>query len=275
MSLHRRVCLFVVSYLPLASCIGSFCDATYAYAESNGEISATHSPKAVLFVGNSFTFSAGGIDNLVEKLAESAKPAIAVKADKIWKGGATLKVLYEMPRVLEKIETGEYDVVVVQGDIPEAKERTVKSFENHAKLFAAKIKRKGNTPVLFMAWPYKRLGWVSLKEISNSHRDLSNELGIKVAPVGLAFQMATKERPDLRMLGKDEEHQSIHGAFLAASVLYATVFTKNPAECTYHPRMVTPDEAAFLKRVAWNTVQEWNRGNRTKNSTEAAEVVID
>ena len=41
-------------------------------------------------------------------------------------------------------------------------------------------------PILLMAWSCPRLGWISPEEIDRAHRDAARELGVEVAPVGLA-----------------------------------------------------------------------------------------
>ena len=113
--------------------------------------------------------------------------------------------------------------------------------------------------MFFMAWPYERLNWVTLEQIAQAHRAIGKELGVPVAPVGIAFQRAMKERPELAMLGRDKEHESIHGTYLAANVIYATIFGQNPKALTYYPTGVTAEEAAFLQGIAWAAVQEWQK----------------
>jgi hypothetical protein len=68
-----------------------------------------------------------------------------------------------------------------------------------------------------------------------------------------------KERPALAMLGRDKEHESIHGTYLAASVIYATVFGQSPKGLAYCPAGVSAEEASFLQGIAWTTVREWQQ----------------
>jgi hypothetical protein len=94
-----------------------------------------------------------------------------------------------------------------------------------------------------------------MEEIAPAHRAIATELGTDIAPVGLAWQHAMKERPGLDMYASDREHPSIYGTYLAANVVYATVFGKSPVGSTYFPSGVGQEEAAFLQRTAWETVQ--------------------
>ena len=148
-------------------------------------------------------------------------------------------------------------MVVLQEDIPETDTDT---FFKYALKFAAEIREAGAEPVLFMAWPYERLGWFTMEQIAQAHRDIATELGIGVAPAGLAWQRAMKERPEMDMYDSDQEHPSICGTYLAVNVVYATVLSKNPIGLAYLPSQgggVTQEEAAFLQRLAWETVQEY------------------
>ena len=83
-----------------------------------------------------------------------------------------------------------------------------------------------------------------------------------VAADGLAWQRAMEERPELDMYYKDKLHPSVYAHYLAACVVYATVFGESPAGLTYLPSKgfgikITEEEAAFLQRIAWETVQEY------------------
>jgi len=53
-----------------------------------------------------------------------------------------------------------------------------------------------------MAWAYNQLGWISLAEIAQAHRDAAKELDVDVAPAGLAWQAASKQRPGMDFYGR-------------------------------------------------------------------------
>ncbi len=218
-------------------------------------------PHRLLFVGDSFTFCNGGMDRHVKLLAASAPRPRDITTDSATQGGATLKILNGKPSVHEKIRSGAYDVVILQDDIPELTEHSPAPFFEHARLFNQEIRNAGSRAALFMAWPYERLNWVTLPEIAQAHRDISRELGVPVAPVGMAFERALAQRPALAMLGPDKEHESIHGTYLAANVIYATLYGENPSGCTYRPAGVSEEEAAFLQRIAWESVQAWKKAS--------------
>src|SRR6478609_2285658 len=76
-------------------------------------------PQKILFVGDSFTYAQGGIYTHLEKLAASATPPLTVTTGRATAGGSPLKRLWELPEPRNAINTGAYDVVVLQEDIPE------------------------------------------------------------------------------------------------------------------------------------------------------------
>lgn len=141
---------------------------------------------------------------------------------------------------------------MLQEDIPET---TVADFREYAGKFVAEVRKNHARPVLFMAWAYQRLGWISMAEIAQAHRDAAAELNVDVAPVGLAWQQASKERPGMNFYAPDREHPSIYGTYLATCVVYATIYSRDPSGFAYVPSGVTPEEAAFLQKMTWQTVR--------------------
>jgi hypothetical protein len=215
------------------------------------------SPRRILFIGNSLTYFQDGIYTHLEKMGAAASPPTMIQADKAVVGGQYFKTLWEkFPEPRQAIARG-YDVVALQEDLPET---TVADFREYARKFIDEIKRTGARPVLLMAWAYKRLGWISMAEIAQAHRDAGKELNVDVAPVGLAWERVAKERPELDLFIADREHPSIYGTYLATAVVYATAFGENPAASAYTPNGISAEAAAFLRRIAWETVQEY--GNR-------------
>jgi hypothetical protein len=214
-------------------------------------------PRKILFVGDSFTYAQGGIYTHFERLAAAAPSPLVVTADKAVAGGAFLKVLWEMKEAVKAIDTGAYEVVVLQDDIPET---NVDYFRQYARLFVEEVRKHNGRPVLFMAWAYQRLGWISMPEIAKAHRELAKELNVDVAPVGLAWQRSSAARPALDMYGPDREHPSIHGSYLATCVVYATIYGTDPTGFSYRPPGITAEDAAFLQRTAWQTVQDYRAG---------------
>ena len=177
------------------------------------------------------------------------------RADKVVRGGASLEVMWNETNARTRISRGDYDVVVLQEDIPET---NVESFHTHARLFAAVIRESGATPLFYMTWEYERLNWITMDEIAMAHQTIAEELNIPVAPVGLAWTRAARERPELNMYGDDAEHPSIYGTFLSASTIYGALFDISPQGLPYRPSQeggLSEEDARFLQGVAWDELQ--------------------
>ena len=104
-------------------------------------------------------------------------------------------------------------------------------------MFVKAVRDAGARPILFMAWEYDRLGWVSMNEIAEAHKEMSNELNVDVAPVGLALSHSRSLKPDLDMYSRDREHPSIAGMYLSLIVIEATIsladqLSRNPEKLT-------------------------------------------
>jgi hypothetical protein len=214
-------------------------------------------PSKILFIGDSFTYYQHGIHAHFEKLTAATNPPLVVTADKSVFGGAFLHRLWDLKEPVKAIDTATYDVIVLQEDIPET---TVADFREYAAKFVAEVRKNHARPVLFMAWAYPRLGWISMAEIAQAHRDAAKDLNVDVAPVGLAWQQASKQRPGMNFYGPDREHPSIYGTYLATCVVYATIYSRDPSGFAYVPSGVTLGEAAFLQKIAWQAVQDYRAG---------------
>jgi hypothetical protein len=218
--------------------------------------SVQQAPNQILFIGNSLTYWNDGLDLHLQRLASSAEPPIAITTGRAVEGGAFLKSLWARSHPRQSIATGRYDVVVLQEDLPET---TVEDFRAHARLFVEHVRKAGARPVLLMAWAYPRLGWITMDGIDRAHRAAAAELMVDVAPVGLAWQRASEQRPDLNLYAPDGEHPSLHGTYLTTAVVYATVAGRNPTGLSYAPNGISGKDAQFLQTVAWETVQSFPR----------------
>ena len=216
-------------------------------------------PETILFVGNSFTFWRGGLWKHMDVLTAARGEGSGAKSDRVVRGGASLEVMWKRTKAKDKIIAGDYDVVVLQEDLPETK---VESFHEYASKFDALVRESGARSVFFMAWDYERLGWISMDEIMAEHSTMSGKLGAEVAPVGMAWYQAMNERPELDMYGKDREHPSAYGTHLSLLVIYATIYGESPEGLDYAPPTdsgITAEEDAFLRRIAGQAVRTWKR----------------
>jgi hypothetical protein len=92
-------------------------------------------------------------------------------------------------------------------------------------------------------------------QLEVGYRTIGDELGATVAPVGLAWQEAVQTKPDVALWDADGSHPALPGSYLAACVLYTTLFGKSPEGLDYHASL--PAEVAqFLQTVAAQVAQQ-------------------
>lgn len=247
-----RACL-LLSIL-LAAC------ATSAAAATPEDVAAdTAPPERVLFIGNSHTRRQGGLDWLVGNFVAGERVPHAFEGELLAEGGVTL-AYHWATGAADRIRQGDYDAVVLQGWLPGASTGTAEPFLEHARLFAEVIDDAGARTVLFMTWPRAVDDWSTLQDAIEAHRQLERELGVAVAPAAVAFERARAERSDLELIDPDGIHATWEGAYLAAATVYGTLFERDP-EASDYAFGIDPATAAFLRRVARETLEAWRAGD--------------
>jgi hypothetical protein len=248
---------------------------------------ATGSPGRVLFVGDSFSF---GLNIVFPKLAASGQPSFTVASKVNWHPTASLGVHYELGDALDDIRQGTWDVVVLEDDLHADWPARAAEFADYGPKFDQAIKQAGAETVFTMVQPYENEVDATTEEIAAAYGKIGQDLGDKVAPVGLAFRRALRERPDLKLYFSDLKHPSPVGIYLTGCVLYATIFGRSPVGLTYRMQgeptqewqrseggryilarflgfdipgadwEISEKDAADLQRIAWETVQDYKAG---------------
>lgn len=248
----RRACLvtLTVSSLLAGAVVGA--------AAQDGETPAEPLPERVLFVGNSHTARNGGLDWQIENFVSAEDPARSFEGEAMTKGGVTLGYHWQNG-ARDRIRTGGFDAVVLQGYLAGAETRTVEPFLEHARLLHEEVLGSGAKAVFFMTWPRGFDDWSDMADVIDAHRAIERELGVPVAPAAYAFELAKAERPELELISDDQVHASWDGAYLAAATVYATLFDRSPEGLPY-ALGVDAEEAAFLQHIAWRALTEWREG---------------
>jgi len=218
-------------------------------------------PKRILFIGNSLSYWNHGVDYHLRELANSAEPAIVIETESSYISGASL-MDHWVSGVHTKIAEGGFDIVILQEQSHRAFDPG--EFGEYTRRWVAEIRGVGAVPVLYMPNPFSGNDFIN--EVIQAHNEIATELGLHVAPVPLAWIRITNERPDFNLYDEDDPfesylegkaHPNIQGTYLGACILYATLFGVSPEGLSYLPPRMTQDEADFLQRIAWETVQEY------------------
>jgi hypothetical protein len=78
---------------------------------------------------------------------------------------------------------------------------------------------------------------------------IGKELGVKVAPAGLAFAHSIRGKPELALYSLDG-HPTVEGTYLVACVLYQTIFENSPVGNPYSERSIPSEMRAYLQQIA-------------------------
>ena len=210
-------------------------------------------PDKVLFVGNSFTYYNNSLHNHYEDLVESANGLLHARIMTISSGHLPEHVA-GLPSLAA---SDDWDVVVLQGySKGPISDDTARAFRKAAKQLVRVIRRNDAKPVFFMTWAYIDEPEMTAL-LDDAYTSIGKKLGAQVVPVGLAFERAIQLRPDLKLRIADRKHPTLAGTYLAACTFYAALHQQNPEGLSYTAGL-EPDDAAFLQRVAWDTVENYS-----------------
>jgi hypothetical protein len=199
----------------------------------------------ILFIGNSYT----SVNNLPGMLAAFAKhrvPGTPVITEAIAPGGATLRSHLHPGVASQRIREGGWHSVVLQeqsqlggmhidGEAflgpPEA------IFFPAARQLAAQATAVGARPLFFLTWS-RQEALPAQRQLTHAYARIASELGALLAPVGVAWERVRRERPGLALYLEDGSHPAPAGTYLAACVLFSSLFRQ--------PCLGAPGAAASL-----------------------------
>ncbi|MBV9958739.1 MAG: SGNH/GDSL hydrolase family protein [Acidobacteria bacterium] len=239
-------------------------------------IAVPHRNMRVLFIGNSYTIY-NDLPWVTQQLALSAHPARPLQTEMVAMMGATLQEHWNDGTALRKLkQDGPWDYVVLQEQSTRALENP-EAMRDYALLFNEEINKAGAQAILFVPWahrehPENQVG------IIDAYMSLAQEMDATVAPVGPAWQTALRYKPQTPLYKHDaDSHPAAAGSYLAACVLYATIYGSSPEGVTAsvtdqgmvrhefdplgddvkeEPFSLSGSDARFLQRTAWWSVKE-------------------
>ena len=224
----------------------------------------------ILFIGDSYTADFRGLNEHLVALAASKNPPVTVESMKIAPGGTSLWGHWFGPQAVKTIQQGQWTTVVLQDDL-EYYEWDEAPFYEYHRNFHQEIQNIGAETVLFLSWKSEWTDPALVEQMTQAYVTISEELGVKVAPVGPAWRRAMTERPDLDLYADDRGHANIAGTYLTTVVIYATIFDESPEGLAYLPSdliggessaryeewKISEEDLAFLQRIAWETVVDY------------------
>lgn len=216
---------------------------------------ASHPPSTILFVGNSLTSYNGGVHNHFKNLAAASGRNVIVDGELY--GGNAFANHYNRTTTMNKIRSGNWEVVVLQGRSDETYKRA-SSFNTYGGLLAQSAAGAGARPAYFMTWMHRN-GASDIDTIQKAYTNLGHTNGAPVAPVGLAYERVKRNYPAISLYpAADNVHSTLAGTYLAASVFYAFFTGESPAGLAYSAAL-DAGTAQILRQAAWDTVQAYGQ----------------
>ncbi len=225
-------------------------------------------PTQILFVGNSYFYYNDSLHNHVNRLAQAQNKELAEKI--AYKSATIGGAVLSHHNVSSHIEVGRlgldtpFDLVILQGGSGEPlRESRRQIFKQVAREHAATIRAAGADVALYMTPAYSeahpRFDPNMIDDIASLYIETGNELDALVIPVGLAFREAYRRRPNI-VLHKffDGSHPELEGTYLAACVVFASLYGESPVGNSYsYFGEVSEQDALFLQQVAQDVVAEF------------------
>jgi len=199
---------------------------------------------SILLVGNSFTAINGGIAQQLKSLVPTGNIASVAP------GGYTLAKHWNDENTRQTIRDRQWKYVVLQ-EQSQTPIFDLAKFREFAGALDQEIKRGGAKTILFMTWerPDSVAYGVTTTNLAAAYESVGADLGAKVAPVGLAFARSLRERPELSLYTQDG-HPTLQGTYLAACVLYSTIFEQSPVGKSSPDESLAADVQTYLQKIA-------------------------
>lgn len=190
-------------------------------------------PISILFIGNSFSYY-NSLPKLIAYFAQATGSGNLI-TEGVFRGGATLKMLWHEGRALRRIRSKNWDYVVLQerGRLGGIIKRGVvhagrpRIFITYATRFDKEIKKIGATTLLYCPPAFLGVGLpYDAEKIRVAYTTLARKLHVTTIQSGAAFALSLKKRPNMNLYECDKSHPNPMGTYLIASLFYRKLFHK-------------------------------------------------
>ena len=229
-------------------------------SQGDFEQDKNHEPRTILFIGNSYLYYGDSLHNhfkrMAEEYLEDYNGSASVKSATI--GGSRLKhhdvERLIMPKAISSIE--KFDLVILQGGSSEPlTQENRKEFSYYAKKHIESIKANNSKAALYMTHafvePHKDFEVNQISIIQDIYTKVGKENSALVIPVGLAFDIAYKEIPEIKLHHNDGTHPNLKGTYLAACTVFASIYGESPIGLKYdYYGAINKDDKKLLQEIA-------------------------
>jgi hypothetical protein len=217
-------------------------------------------PRTILFIGHSYLYYGDSLHNhfkrMVEEYLKEYDGGESVKSATI--GGARLKhhdvERLIKPKAISSIK--KFDLVILQGGSSEPlNKENRKEFSYYAAKHIETIKANNSKAALYMTHafvkPHNDFEVNQIKVIEEVYSKVGKENNVLVIPVGLAFDIAYKEFPNIKLHKDDGTHPNLMGTYLAACTVFASIYDKSPVGLKYdYYGEINKKDRILLQKIA-------------------------
>lgn len=253
-----------------------------AMAQTRPEVGAPATPPAsVLYAGNSFFYYNNSMHGHVTQLLRGTGSTEPFRTTSITISGAGL-AWHDLGSYFRPGAVGSYSfnarneivmnpagqrlfevAIMMDCSVCPIHPQLGADFPATARRAAETVRSHGAEPIFFMSWANKNRPEM-LAGLAEAYTQAGNANRALVIPAGLAFGRAMAERPELDLYVPDLRHPSLPGTYLAAATTFAALFNRSP-EGNRYTAGLDAETAAFLQRIAWQTVREYLGSQRSAN----------
>ena len=237
------------------------------FGKEKTEVTNIEEPETILFIGNSYLYYNDSLHNHFKRMVEEYKNdfdgGASVKSST--NGGSRLKhhdvERLIQPKAISAIE--KFELVILQrGSSESLNEANRMEFSYFAKKHIDAIKMNDSDAALYMTHayvePHKRFMKNQIKLISDTYTKIGNENQVLVIPVGMAFDRAYREKPNIKLHEPDGTHPNLLGTYLAACTVFASIYDKSPIGIKYdYFGAINDQDKRFLQRIADETTSNY------------------
>ena len=194
----------------------------------------------VLWIGNSYTYF-NDLPTLVRDIAGSQRVKLSMTA--VLKGGERLAGHLKNEQLLKAFKQGGWDYVIVQeqSTLPAMStaevNREVYPYAHTIDSLIHQGSPKAQV-ILYMTWGHKygtiyKVDYPLAKRydtmqerLITSYLEMAIAENAWCAPVGMAWRTIRQTHPELQLYADDTTHPSLLGSYLAANVIFTTIYQK-------------------------------------------------
>lgn len=233
----------------------------------------TNKLDSVMFVGNSFFYYNNSLHNHLRKIISGDNSVKAINTRSITINGSSLS-WHPVDAYLDNKNIGSFRidskndnkyieskdtsidaVIFMDCSLCSIHPKTKDNFHKYVAKHSETIRTRGAEPILFMSWPYKNKKDMVF-ELREEFIKAANANDILLVPAGEAFHNLNLTHPEIDLYTPDMRHPSAEGTYLAAAVVFGTLFKKK-TEGNKNIMNLNPEDALKIQKIADETVKNF------------------